>query len=346
MVGGPPLCDEAGMGQVELEAPAVLSTAEVHIGMSARGYFVQTGGVHNAGQLRVGGAWSGHYELQAGELNAADMYLGCLNNSRSDVLQTGGTATVTGDVSFSGNGVYDLRSGELTVLGSAYIGAAGGNQYSIDTNMCLLGGGRAAFGSIMVGQYEDAEKGRLAIISPGAQVEVTDTLAIGPRGQFQAVPGAVIHMTGSAFINESTDPAALAGLGNLTLVFEGGAAEVDPFEVAGEDMGPVLTGFADNFALGTLTLGGADIGKVRLCDTFDNQGDGALGNEALYVTSLEIGAGSYLDLNGLNIYYLNFIDSGGTIDLNGGSMTQVPEPGTLMLIVVGFPMLLKRFRRW
>ena len=170
-------------------------------------------------------------------------------------------------------------------------------------------------------------------------------MAIGPRGELLAVPGAVIHMTGSAFENKSTDPAALAGLANLTLVFEGGAAEVDPFEVAGQDMGPVLTGFADNFALGTLSLGGADIGKVRLYDTFDNQDDGSLGNEALYVTSLNIGAGSYLDPNGLNLYYLNFNDSSGTIDLTGGSMTQVPEPGALMLIVVGFPMLLKRYRR-
>lgn len=54
------------------------------------------------------------------------------------------------------------------------------------------------------------------------------------------MPGATIHMTGSAFENESTDPADLAGLSNLSLIFEGGSANVDPFEVAGEDMGAVM----------------------------------------------------------------------------------------------------------
>jgi len=345
LVGGPSHCSIAGRGQVELEGVAVLSAAEVQLGSNSRGDFIQTGGVHNAGMLRVGPVDEGHYELQAGVLNVDDMVIGNPNLSASDMLHTGGSAGVSGDLTLSRGGAYDQRGGDLIVQGACDIGGSQGSVFAETTSWLFLSGGRSVFGSLMVGQYDGAGKGRLSVLSADAQVEVTDTLAIGPRGELRTVPGAAIRMTGSAFTNESTDPAATAGLGDLELIFEGGADVVDPFEVAGEDLGPVLAGFYENFALGALTLGGVDVGKVRLHDIFDNQEDGLLVKEALYVTSLNIGAGSYLDLNGVNLYYLNLTDSGGTIDLNGGSMTQVPEPGTLMLIALGFPMLLKRFRR-
>lgn len=56
------------------------------------------------------------------------------------------------------------------------------------------------------------------------------------------------------------------------------------------------------------------------------------GIEALYAKEFILGNGSYLDLNGLNIYYQNFIDYGGRFDLNGGQLLFVPEPATLLLI--------------
>ena len=52
----------------------------------------------------------------------------------------------------------------------------------------------------------------------------------------------MIHMTGSDLENTNTNPADLAGLGNLALVFEGGSEDIDQFEVAGEDMGAVVEG--------------------------------------------------------------------------------------------------------
>ena len=91
-------------------------------------------------------------------------------------------------------------------------------------------------------------------------------------------------------------------------------------------------------------MGGADIGQVQLVDTFDNQPDWE-GDEALSVYNLVLGQGTYLDLNGLNLYYINFTDLGGSIDLNGGSMSQVPEPATLMLLLAGAGLGLSGIRR-
>jgi len=115
-------------------------------------------------------------------------------------------------------------------------------------------------------------------------------------------------MAGSSFenynTNYNTDPADLSGLGNLELIFEGVATVLAPFEIRGRDLGAVLEGFDVNFALGTLTLGGADIRQVQLVDTFDNQ-PGWSGSEALYVSNLIMNAGATVDLNDLHLYYLN-----------------------------------------
>lgn len=139
-------------------------------------------------------------------------------------------------------------------------------------------------------------------------------------------------MTGSAFENYSTSPDKLSDMINLNMVFEGGVMGFDYFEVAGVDIGATTTGFTDNFALGTLTLGGVDIGNLRLIDTFDNQPNW-VGPEALYVRNLILGHGSYLDLNGLNLYYLDFTNLGGTFV--NGTPTLVPAPTALGLAVIG-----------
>ena len=84
----------------------------------------------------------------------------------------------------------------------------------------------------------------------------------------------------------------------------GGGVGFDPVEVAGEDMGPVPAGWTDNFALGTLQLGGAAPGRIQLVDDADNQQDGP-GNEALYVDWLVLNPGAAIDFNALSLYFRN-----------------------------------------
>ena len=160
-------------------------------------------------------------------------------------------------------------------------------------------------------------------------------------------------MTGSAFENENTGPTDLAGLSNLNLIFKGGADDVDPFEIGGKDLGPVMEGLDDNFALGTLTLGGsAGIGQIDLVDSFDNQPDWT-GDEALYVYCLNIGPGSSLDLNTYSLYYLDgSIDASAFIDESGGGRLirlgetdVIPEPGTLILLGGGLLAVARRRRK-
>jgi len=135
-------------------------------------------------------------------------------------------------------------------------------------------------------------------------VTVSDLLRFGPNGSLTCVPGGVIHMTGSALDIENIDPADLAGLENLTLIFEGGPADTDLVETAGQDMGAVSAGWVSNFALGTLQIGGVSPGNIRLVNARENQPDW-VGAEALYVNWLVLNAGAKIDLNGLNLYYLN-----------------------------------------
>jgi len=276
----------------------------------ANGRFVQNDGENRCDTLEIHGHQGDEaaYEMSQGRLQASQVYVGVLGGYGS-FSQTGGTSTV-GTLNVG----YDLAGG----------------SYAISENGVL------SAGTLRI------PHGRFSIDAASATVTVSQGFYLGPGSQLEAAPGSTIHMTGSAFENESTDPGSLAELANLTLVFEGGEGVIDPFEVAGQDFGLTETGFVDNFALGTLQLGGDNgIGHVCLVDLFDNQPDW-LGTEALYVDSIILGEDSLLDLNGLNVYYRSFVDMGGTIDLSGGSFSQVPEPATLGLLAFGGLAVLRR----
>lgn len=98
------------------------------------------------------------------------------------------------------------------------------------------------------------------------------------------------------------------------------------FEVAGKDLGGAAAGFAQNFAINGLLVGGAKAARVQLVDASDN-GNRRLsfrhnGNEALYTHKVVVTKGSTLDLNGLKVYCDGTVNILGTV-LNG-SIVIVP----------------------
>ncbi len=279
----------------------------MYVGYKGVGHFVQTGGriygpghpdYWTRGTVRLGACTGseGAYELHDGELELENLYVGY--EGKGTFTQTGGACTIAGYFKMgtfgSGTGLYELTGGHLA-LRTVELGYRGPATFAIEGD--------------------------------SAVVTVSEGFRLGRYSTFSAVPGAQIHMTGAAFENESTDPDALAGLGNLELIFEGGTGDTDPVEIGGEDRGAVYSGFVKNFTFGGLTLGGTDVGQVQLGDTFDNgnRGGPAGAAEAQYVKRLRVGAGSTLDLGGLNLYYLTgSLDPGATIFTGGGSLTWVP----------------------
>ncbi len=341
-----------------------LSADQENVGRNGTGRFTQYSGVNQTNRLTVGDTsnGTGKYELKAGSLIVNDRefiggndgvgtmthtggthqvnlaYLGFLNNS-TGTYELSGTGEVNANmvyVGYHGTGTFIQEAGTVNIERLMYIG------YWADSN----GTYRLAGGSFSVGELYVSREGHgvFSIEDSSADVMVTEKLSFGADSEFTAADGSRIHMTGSIFENESTDSGALAGLQNLEMIFEGGDEDVDTFEVAGKDLGNVYPdGWTDNFVLDTLTLGGDDVGKLILTDIFDNNPNWT-GQEALYVVNLNIGPGSYLDLNGLNLYYLNSsIDPSATIVYNGGML--IPEPMMVSLVTIGLIGLVFRRKR-
>jgi hypothetical protein len=262
-----------------------------------------------------------------GELTCGGMQIGAAG--AGSFLQTGGTNTVSEVLSIGAgagsSGAYEIQNGSLTAA---------------VLNVGLEG------------------SGTFKISGSGASVTVRQRLHFGEDGSFESA-GAVIHMTGSDFENQSTDANALADLSHLSLVFEGGTAAYDQFEVAGRNCG----GFTGNFALGGLILGGASVGQVKLVDLIDNGNRLAEFGECLFVSQLTINSGSSLDLNGLRLFVSGdarealqgYLDDGSIFDGTGGPVvigydadnnwTHIPEPATIGLLMLGALAALRRKRR-
>jgi T5SS/PEP-CTERM-associated repeat protein len=284
-----------------------LQATYLNIGNAVRGQFLQSGGSVNVYDIAMANSTPGsygYYELNgAGQLAVANEYIG--RNGTGVFYQTGGTHTVANRLWLGG------------VAGEGSLRIHGGTFSAYDVQLLTAG---SSFG----------------IESASSSVTIGNLLAFTDGTEFSAVSGSTIHMTGSMFENWSTNPTDLAGLSNLTMIFEGGLSDVDPFEIASEDFGLVMGGFDNNFALDTLQIGGADIGRLQLVNNRDNQPDFGSA-EVLYVRHLIVNPGSTLDLNGYKLYYQDFTgDLGG---ITGGQIAGVPEPGTWMLFGGGLALL-------
>jgi len=238
--------------------------------------------------------WWGYetYSLCGGQLQAGTVRIAGLG--RSMLVQSGGELSVSGAIEIAGRcASYSFYRGTTTAT-------------RVD-----VGGPNTSSGTAAPG-------GRLYLGGREAELTVRDALAFGPQGQFGAAPGSTVHMNGADLENTSRDPVALLGLDSVRLIFTIGPKDDqawETYEVAGKDLGFVRHGWWQNFQLHTLQVGGEDVGELKLVDEFDNQPD--YDPEALYVRYLRIGPDSSLDLNKLNLYYLDaWIDDDAVI-LNG-----------------------------
>jgi hypothetical protein len=146
--------------------------------------------------------------------------------------------------------------------------------------------------------------GTLAVTAPGGHFQLSRFLSFEQTARFTAAPGAALYVVTGGFGHESTDPGAMTGLSNLTLVLEDHDGRLCYLEPAGADLGTDPLGWTDNFVLGTVKVGEADSGSIRLRDYHDNQNDGP-DNEAVYVDWLVLNPGAKIDFNNLNLYFLN-----------------------------------------
>ncbi|NQU23771.1 MAG: PEP-CTERM sorting domain-containing protein [Candidatus Nealsonbacteria bacterium] len=349
-------------------ASYVVSGTGEHIGELLRvgnGLFRQEGGKATFGEetrIEPSSGRTGRIELVGGEFSSGTLMVDGDTPEAAIFQQSGGTCTLVkmqaGSNRYSlpaHGGTYSIDGGELLVTGIATIGPwrKSSSNNPAGHGVLQIGGGSATFDEMVLGEeFGDGGSGTLEITAADAQTRVRGSLKLRENAVVSAVPGATVRIGGllvlpSSVENKSTDEAALAGLNHLALLFDGGPNALSTLELAGNDLGPDTAGLALNFALDTLQIGGDDPAQLQLLDAFDNQEDGAVGNEALYVRNLEIGPESRLDLNGLNVYCLNAsIDPMAVVLENGGTLTVVPEPSTFILLAIGAVGLLAcRWRR-
>ncbi len=328
--------------QTDATSTAIIGdTVLIGSSVPGNGMLEMDGGTLTIGQfLTVGNSGTGEIVQNGGVIDVADLFSIGNNPGSMGTVNLGGTGALTSDRIFLGrHGAGSVsQSGGTLNTNSLFTGLFDGSSGSYSISGGTMNVGRLFIG----GNLGDAE---FHITNAAAQINVSETLSFGDGAIFDAVPGSTIHMTGSGFFNLSTVEAELAGLNNLTMIFEGGEFVFDSFEVAGLDLGLVDEGFNLNFALDSLVLGGTDEAHLVLVNDYDNGNHGGVGGfeEALYVDTLTIGAGSTLELNNYHLYVRN-LNNQGTITGGHVTMSPVPEPGTIALLGIGLFGLARRVR--
>jgi len=325
--------------------------------IGSKGLFRQSGGSLLSSHVQVGGivgtSDDARFELLAGRVEAGTFILGNSQTGETydgTVLQFGGeivmpkpndaedatvylangqwrqfggsvdtSVVLLGDRDHS-NALWQLNGGAMRAdriqLGTAFPNSLG--RLTIDGPASL------STGILIVGENHNDSFGRFDLTSAGADVTIRDELNFGRKATFTSTAGATIHMDSADFLNHRRENSPMLGLQHLRVVFSGSDATTPTFEVASKDLGATASGLTNNFAINTLALEAFAETQLQLVNGFANQ----LGSvEALYVRRLEVGAGSTLDLNGINLYFLSAeIDASSTVLLNGGQLIPIRLP--------------------
>ncbi|HEX8523811.1 MAG TPA: hypothetical protein VF669_16260 [Tepidisphaeraceae bacterium] len=345
-------------GSLSFSSSATRGAARtLDFGVDGRAGFAQSGGSVDADVVRfASGSESGQTRWE--------MYGGTLGNSQTvielGVASGGGAPTAYIDGGTIAVAQVKQNRGTMSFLSGSIAAnriAVGGSTEPQSSSWFMSGG--TLTGDIIVGDTSgagalhvsagtinardmvvgnDTRASELDITSSAANITVSGDLVFKPTAVFKAVSGSIIRMTGSNFFNQSSDPSSMLGLNNLKLIFKGGSSVIDQYEVSSPAKGSTDVGFQST--LKVLQLGeGGTVGKVQLVDNFNN----IPGAEALYVDQLILGPGSQLNLNGQTVYYKSYINTGGTLQLNGGQMVAyVPEPAGMAVLAVAAGAMMRR----
>ncbi len=317
---------DAGAGTLEQPGGTCTVNGDVLIGCGAGDsgtYDLSNGGTLTADNLFVGYDGTGRFDHHQGDCNVKyDLHVGYGAGSRGEYVcwdvtsnLMGGFVVKCSTIGCAGTGTFTQHDGTHTVSGALTLGQEPGSAGSY-----VIHHGTLQADTLNVGL---GGRGTLHIAGADADLCVCETHYFGEDCYLYAAAGSRIRMKGDLCIETITptrldpvdpgDPNRRIGLSNLTFIFCGGTGDTGDVEVAGEDRGPVAAGWDDNFAFGGLQLGeGSDAGRIRLVDEVDNAIDDdpppdgpEESPEALYVGDLTLNARAAVDLNGLNLYYLN-----------------------------------------
>ncbi len=337
-----------------------LSEANLEITRGARA--IQDADTVRVAQLRIGGAdGGGAYRLEgSGDLVISDggrllvgtadgaagrfeWYRGAGSLATPDLtLFPSGTLAMGADFdavalangTLFGGVLSGLSAAVLEVTHNATATQEGGKIAVYRLNIGTADGAglwQLSAGSLSADDIRIGQAGEGTLRLEGGQLNVARELNFGREARLAAVPGSQVRLTGTDVRIMGGNPAHLADLVHLTLVFEPeNPASQSTLEVAGKNIGEALKGFEDNFALDGLVVGGPGRpGNVKLVDVFRNQGPE---EEALYVHSIYVLPGSVLNLNNLRVYYdREFVNEGA---VEGGMPILIPEPTSLGLLAL------------
>lgn len=265
----------------------------------------------------------------------------------------GGTVTLAGE--FGGNTHWFLDgSGSefdvhgVTSLSGASLTAANGAVWVFSADWAPEWGAGNSLSTSGGGSF--INRATLAIAGTSLAI---NTSAFTNEGTLNPLAGGVFDFIGSF---STDDPGILTGVstGRISVAgdllgstqnadqfapqaevrFDGAGKDMNPqrWEVMSRDLGPFESGFTRNFAFGTVKL--ANNTYVRLVDESRKTANGAaqIVDEAVYVDTLDVPAGTTLDLNGLHLY-ARTLQGDGTI-LNGTVRTDITDDKTADLSLV------------